>query len=463
MSEAAPARVLVVDDEAHIGESIKKALERSGYAVDWAADARTAWARLEGTLPDLVLCDVRLQGDDGLQLLGRIKESYPDVPVVMITGFASIDSAVSAIKAGAADYVAKPFNPDQIRHVVGKALEQRRLREENAYLKGQLAQVLGESVVVGQSAAMRRVFDVARTLAAADSNVLVTGETGTGKEVVARFIHAGSRRRDRAFVTVNCAAIPPNLLESELFGHRRGAFTGAVYSRRGSFELADGGTLFLDEIGEMPLEMQAKILRAIEERQIKRVGSEEPVAVDVRIIAATNKDPEQETKAGRFREDLYWRLNVVHVVVPPLRERREDILPLARHFLGLYAKELKKPVPDFSGEVLDAFARYDWPGNVRELRNAVERAVIFAEPRHPVRLGHLPAYLRQEPPSRPAPPAPRPFRPLREMELQYIREVLEACGGNRTRAAEVLGLSPVTLWRKLGRDSGDEGGPPAGV
>jgi DNA-binding NtrC family response regulator len=455
-------RVLVVDDEAHIGESIKKALERSGYAVEWAADAARAWARLEARLPDLVLCDVKLQADDGVALLGRIKESYPDTPVVMITGFASIESAVAAVKAGASDYLAKPFNPDQLRHVVAKALEQRRLRDENAYLKGQIAQLFGERVVVGQSEAMRRVFEVAQTVGTTDSSVLITGETGTGKEVVARSIHAASRRRDRAFVTVNCAAIPPNLLESELFGHRRGAFTGAVYSRRGSFELADGGTLFLDEIGEMPLEMQAKILRALEERRIKRVGSEETIAVDVRIIAATNKDPDQETKAGRFREDLYWRLNVVHLLVPPLRERPEDVMPLAEHFLAFYTGELKKPLPGFSSEVIEAFVRYEWPGNVREVRNAVERAVIFAEPGRPVRLGHLPAYLRHEPP-RQAPAGARSYRPLREMELQYIREVLEACGGNRTRAAEVLGLSPVTLWRKLGKEGSEEESTPPAV
>jgi DNA-binding NtrC family response regulator len=462
VTEPVLGRVLVVDDEAHIGEAIKKALERSGYAVEWVGDAARAWARLEARLPDLVLCDVKLQADDGLVLLARIKEQYPDTPVVMITGFASIESAVAAVKAGATDYLAKPFNPDQLRHVVAKALEQRRLRDENTYLKGQIAHLFGERVVVGQSAAMRRVFEVAQTVGATDSSVLITGETGTGKEVVARSIHAASRRRDRAFVTVNCAAIPPNLLESELFGHRRGAFTGAVYSRRGSFELADGGTLFLDEIGEMALEMQAKILRALEQRRIKRVGSEEDIPVDVRIVAATNKDPEQEIKAGRFREDLYWRLNVVHLVVPPLRERPEDVLPLADHFLAFYTGELKKVVPGFSREVTESLVRYEWPGNVRELRNAIERAVIFAESGQAIRLGHLPAYLRQEP-SRPAPLAPRGYRPLREMELHYIREVLDACGGNRTRAAEVLGLSPVTLWRKLGKEGAEEeSAPPAG-
>ncbi|HBH04530.1 MAG TPA: hypothetical protein DDZ42_21895, partial [Candidatus Rokubacteria bacterium] len=246
-----------------------------------------------------------------------------------------------------------------------------------------------------------------------------------------------------------------SLIESELFGHRRGAFTGAVYSRRGSFELADASTLFLDEIGEMPIEMQSKILRALEEGRVKRVGSEEAVDVDVRIIAASNKDLEAETKAGRFRDDLYWRLNVVQLVVPALGERPEDVVPLARHFLATYAREQKKPVADFSPDVLEAFARYAWPGNVRELRNAVERAVIFAEPGRPIRLGHLPAYLR--PGGEPAAPG-RTFRTLKEVEAEYIREILDAFGGNRTRAAEVLGVSVVTLWRKLKRENGEDEG-----
>ncbi|MBI3076780.1 MAG: sigma-54-dependent Fis family transcriptional regulator, partial [Deltaproteobacteria bacterium] len=425
MSDSTRGRVLVVDDEPNISESIKRALERIGYSVDVAANAEGALARMERGPVELVLCDIKLPGMDGLELLGRIKELYPETVVVMITGYASID------------------NPEQIRHVATKALEQRRLLEENVYLKGELQHLFGERVVVGQSHAMRHLFDLAQTVAATDSNVLIVGESGTGKEVVARFIHARSPRRDRPFVTVNCAAIPPNLLESELFGHRRGAFTGAVYSRRGSFELADGGTLFLDEIGEMPGEMQAKILRALEGRQITRVGSEGPIAVNVRIIAATNKDLEQEVKAGKFRDDLFWRLNVVQLVVPPLRERPEDILPLARHFLAVYSQELKKAVPDFSSEALEALAQSDWPGNVRELRNAVERAVIFVEAGSPIRLAHLPPHLRHEA-SREAASTSKVFRTLREVEFHYIREVLDACGGNRTRAAEILGISPVT-------------------
>ncbi len=452
MSVSTPVRVLVVDDEPHICEAVKKALARVGYSVDAAPNAEAALVRLEQTQIDLVLCDIKLPGIDGIELTERIKESHPETVVIMITGYASIESAVASIKRGAVDYLCKPFDPEELRRVVARALAQKRLLEENVYLKGALRHLFGEQVVIGESAVMRRIFELAETVAATDSSVLVVGESGTGKEIVARFIHAQSPRREHRFVTLNCAAIPPNLLESELFGHRRGAFTGAVYTRRGSFELASGGTLFLDEIGEMPPEMQVKILRALEERQITRVGSEESIAVDVRIIAATNKDLEQEIRAGRFRDDLYWRLNVVQVVVPPLRERREDVIPLARHFLVLFRQELKKSVPDFSGDALEALARYDWPGNVRELRNAVERAIIFAEADQPIRLGHLPPHV-YHPPSPEGSRGSAPLRTLREMELAYIREVLDACGGNRTRAAEILGISPVTLWRKLGRET----------
>jgi len=454
-------RILVVDDEQHITDAVRLALERVGYSVDVAADPGQAWSLIEQGLPEVVICDVRLHEADGMDLLARIRESYLDTAVIMMTGYASIESAVTAIKGGAVDYLAKPFNPGQLRHTVAKAIEQKRLLEENRALKARLQDAAEGQVVVGKSRPMRELFQSAATVALADSSVLILGGSGTGKEVLARFIHASSPRKDRPFVTVNCAAVPANLIESELFGHRRGAFTGAVYSRRGSFELAHGGTLFLDEIGEMPADMQAKILRAIEDRRITRVGSEEAIDVDVRIIAATNKDLEQETKAGRFREDLYWRLNVVQLVVPPLSDRREDIALFARHFLATYAREQKKPVLDFSPDVLEAFTRYEWPGNVRELRNAVERAVIFAEPGQPIRVGHLPVYLRQGAPKAPAVTA-KPFRTLREVEIDYIREILDACGGNRTKAAEILGLSVVTLWRKLRPSDRDDEVPIGG-
>jgi DNA-binding NtrC family response regulator len=455
VTDFAPGRVLVIDDETHITESVTRALERVGYVVDAATVPAEGWDRLERTGPDVVLCDLRLGEADGMELLARIRESYPTIAVIIMTGYASIESAVGAIRAGAVDYLAKPFNPGQLRHVVAKAIEQKRLREENLYLKAELQQIGHDRIVIGQSPLMRQLFDNARTVAATDSSVLITGKSGTGKEILARFIHGASARKDRPFVTVNCAAIPANLIESELFGHRRGAFTGAVYSRRGSFELAGSGTLFLDEIGEMPLDMQVKILRAIEGRQIKRVGSEEPIDIDVRIVAATNKDLEREARSGQFREDLYWRLNVVHLVVPTLAEHPEDVIPLARHFLAAYAKEQKKAVSDFSAEALDAVTRYDWPGNVRELRNAIERAVIFTEAGEPIRLSHLPLHVRQGLPKA-APGNGKTLRTLREVEANYIREVLEACGGNRKKAAEILGLSVVTLWRKFKKDDEED-------
>jgi DNA-binding NtrC family response regulator len=462
MRQPSLGRVLVVDDEATIVDSVKRALERTGYAVATATDQAEAWARLEQACPDVVLCDIRLGDSDGMDLLARIRETFPDIAVIMMTGYASIESAVAAIKAGAVDYIAKPFNPGQLRHAVGKAFERRRLADENLALRSELRLLGRDEPVLGQSRVMRQLYESARTVAGADSGVLITGKSGTGKEILARFIHASSPRKDRPFVTVNCAAIPATLIESELFGHRRGAFTGAVYSRRGSFELADGGTLFLDEIGEMPLDMQSKILRALEDGSIKRVGSEDVLDVDTRIIAATNKDLREETAAGHFREDLYWRLNVVHFEVPPLAARREDVLPLARHFLAAYAREQKKPVLDFSADAVGAITAYEWPGNVRELRNAVERAVIFAEAGKMVRLGHLPPYLRQGA-TRTETAASTPLRSLREVEEDYIRDVLEACAGNRTRAAEILGLSVVTLWRKLKRGGpvaeGDEEAP----
>lgn len=299
---------------------------------------------------------------------------------------------------------------------------------------------------------MQQVFDLALKVADADSSVLILGESGTGKEVVARSIHFRSVRANGPFVTVNCSAIPETLLESELFGHKRGAFTGALYTKRGSFELANGGTLFLDEIGDMKLDMQAKILRALEERKVKKVGSEEETEVDVRVIAATNKDLREEIKASRFREDLFYRLNVVQIQIPPLREHREDIPLLAQHFLKLFSADMKKPVTDFSTEALNLITSYSWPGNVRELKNAVERAVIFAGPGELIRGAHLPPQIRVEV-DRGQSSLAREFKDLRAMELDYIKEVLEACGGNKARAAEILGVSPSTLWRKLSEES----------
>ena len=441
-------KILVVDDEERICEAVEKALERIGYEVETSLDGPGAWEKFQKGSFEMVICDIKMPGMDGMALLDRIKEQDPTALVLMITGYASIESAVESIKKGAHEYIAKPFTPDQIRFLVDRAFERRRLVEENIYLRGELKQLHGKDLVIGKSQAMQEVFDLAVRVAETESSVLVLGESGTGKEVVARLVHFRSHRAAGPFVTVNCSAIPENLLESELFGHKKGAFTGALYAKRGSFELANTGTLFLDEIGDMKLDMQAKILRALEERRVKKVGSEEESAIDVRVIAATNKNLEEAVKTDQFREDLFYRLNVVQIAIPPLRERKEDISVLARHFLMVFSREMKKPVADFSEEALSSLKGYDWPGNVRELKNAVERAVIFAGPGELIRASHFPPQIRAEA-ERARPLPAREFKDLRTVEMDYIREILDACGGSKAKAAEILGVSPSTLWRKL--------------
>jgi len=445
-------RILVVDDEERICEAVKRALERSGYQVDIMLSALDALESVRERAPDMVICDIKMPDMDGMSLLERIKEHEPNIPVLMITGHASIESAVEAVRKGAQEYVPKPFSPDQIRFLVERAFERKRLIEQNRYLNSELGQAQIRNVVRGTSPVMQRVFDLVARVAGTDSSVLITGESGTGKEVVARLIHFGGARAGAPFVTVNCSAIPNELLESELFGHMRGSFTGALYTKRGSFEQADGGTFFLDEIGDMRLEMQAKILRVLEERRIRRIGAEDEIPVDVRVIAATNKNLREEIKAGRFREDLFYRLDIVQIEIAPLREHKEDIPILAGHFLGVFCREMKKPLTHFSDDALSLLGRHDWPGNVRELRNAVERALIFASPGEPIRTGHFPRRLREQTSARLQAPH-KDLRSLREVETAHIRAVLEACEGNKARAAECLGISPSTIWRKLQEDA----------
>jgi len=446
------SHILVVDDEERICDAVKKALERIGCLVETSLSAGQALEKILNHSFDMVICDIKMPGMDGMTLLDRIKEYDPSLMVLMITGFASIESAVECMKKGAQDYIAKPFSPSHIRFLVERAFERKRLADENIYLKGELKQLDGRDVVIGKSQAMQQVFDLAARVAETDSSVLLTGESGTGKEVVARLIHFRSPRANAPFVTVNCSAIPENLLESELFGHKKGAFTGALYTKRGSLELANGGTFFLDEIGDMKVEMQAKILRVLEEKKVKKLGSEEAMLVDVRIIAATNKDLGVEINEGRFREDLFYRLNIVQISIPPLRGHKVDIPILARHFLRGFSTEMKKPVADFSEEALSLMISYDWPGNVRELKNTVERSVIFASPGEMIRTSHFPPQLRVEMAQRITSPA-KVFKTLAAAELDHIKEVLVACDGNRGKAAEILGISPSTIWRKLQGES----------
>jgi two-component system response regulator HydG len=446
-------KILVIDDEERIGEAIKKALDRVGYSVDANTDAPAGLSAVRNGSYDMVICDIRMPGLDGLTLLERIKEHDSSILVLMITGYASIESAVEAMKKGAQEYIAKPFQPAQIRLLVERAFERRRLVEENVYLKSELKLLDGNDIVSGKSREMRQVFELAMKVAKTESSVLITGESGCGKEIVARIIHFHGPRASAPFVTVNCSAIPEHLLESELFGHKKGAFTGAIYSKRGSFELANGGTFFLDEIGDMQLSLQAKILRVLEEKKVKKVGSEEGITVDTRVIAATNKNLATEIQERRFREDLYYRLNIVQIAIPPLREHKIDIPLLARHFLRRFSTEMKKPVTEYSDGALDLLMRYDWPGNVRELKNAVERAVIFATPGQPIRTSHFPPQLLAQA-GHSARLAPGELKSLKAMELDYIKQVLEACGGNKAKASEVLEISPSTIWRKLlGEDS----------
>ena len=458
-------RILIVDDEENIREACRKSLARVGYEVEAAADAEEALTKLEASGFDLALLDIRMPGMSGVELLEAVKATDPDVAVVMMTGYASVESAVECMKKGAAEYVAKPFKPDEVRRVVEQALSGRGAAPVSAALVEALRGPITRPVIFGASRAMRRVHRLIEKVSQQNSNVLITGESGTGKELVARLVHERSPRADGPFVVVNCAAIPHSLLESELFGHKKGAFTGADYDRDGSFQTADAGTLFLDEVGEMAPAMQAKILRAIELGEIKQVGSDEPVRTDVRVIAATNRDLDAPVEAGKFRQDLFYRLNVVNIDLPPLRKRKADIPVLAQHFVEGFARDMGKPGVRLSGDALAALSVYSWPGNVRELENAIERAVMMAEgdtiaPRdlpHEVveslagasAAGHRDGGVNWE-----ALPGRGDVPTLDEVELAYIQEVLRRCKGNRTKAAKMLGITPVTIWRKLGGAKG---------
>ncbi|MFP8879662.1 MAG: sigma-54 dependent transcriptional regulator, partial [Myxococcota bacterium] len=374
---SAKARILVVDDERSMQEFLEIFFRSEGYEVVTAGSVETAQLQLENDEFDVVITDIQMPSGSGLDLLHFCYHAAPEAVVIMITAFASTETAISAMKEGAYDYVTKPFKVDELRVVVEKALEKKLLASENRRLRTELRSHARDRSIVGTSAAIRRVFDLAAQVADSKANVLITGESGTGKEVVARSIHSGGTRRDCAFVAVNCAAIPEALLESELFGHVKGAFTGAVQNKTGLFETADSGTLFLDEVGELTLPVQVKLLRAIQEKTFRRVGGTADIRADVRIVAATNRKIEEEIASGRFREDLYYRLNVIEIAVPALRERPDDIPLLAAHFVEKYAVELDREVTPVTDEAIKRLVGYRFPGNVRELENAMERAVAL--------------------------------------------------------------------------------------
>ncbi|MGE5190812.1 MAG: sigma-54-dependent transcriptional regulator [Gemmatimonadota bacterium] len=444
------ARIFVFDDDADSLASVAAALRRDGFDVHPFGDPREGLARLAAEGGDVVLTDLRMPGLTGMDVIRRVAEENPGVPVVVLTAFGTVESAVEAVRAGASDYLMKPVGIPQLRAAVFKAVKERAMRKEIAHLREEVDRKYGIEGIVGASRAMEELFRKIRLVAPTRMNVLVQGESGTGKELVARAVHALSPRRGRRFIPLNCAALAESLLESELFGHEKGAFTGAVATRQGMMEVADGGTLFLDEIGEMSPALQAKLLRAIEEKEVIRVGGSQVIRVDVRIIAATNRDLAARVAEKAFREDLFYRLKVFTIVVPPLRERRDDIPKLADHFLKEVARENGTPEKRLSPEALKVLLAHRWPGNVRELRNAIETAALVAAG-GTIGTGDLPPGIGGEaiPPS-PAGPIPLPApRTLEEIERDAIRAALAETGGNKTQAAKILGIGLRTLHRKV--------------
>lgn len=442
-------KLLIVDDEKIAVKNLEHVMKKEGYEVVATQSGANALAHLEKQQFDVVLTDLRMEKVDGLQILKKCRDSWPDTQVILITGYATLESAVDAMKHGAFYYIAKPFRLDEVRKVVAEAMEKIRLRRENQALREQVEGFHGKVRIITQNGEMQRLLDMARQVAPTDCNVLVTGESGTGKELFAHYLHHHSRRADGPFVAVNCGAFNEELLGNELFGHTRGAFTGAAADKPGLLLAASGGTLFLDEITEMSPGMQVKLLRAIQEREVLPLGATTAVKVDVRFVAATNRDVLDMVKRGEFRQDLYFRLNVVNLHIPPLSRRREDIPLLAYHFLRKCAARMDKPVTEIAAEPLDILKAYDFPGNVRELENIIERGVAIAAG-DAIETAYLPDDLREL--------SIRTFRKkegrlpsLEEQERDYIRWVLAEAGGNQTLAAQILGIDRVSLWRKLKR------------
>jgi len=442
-------RILVVDDEESHRIMLRAVLKGEGYEVVEAGDGSEAVRAVEQEPFDLILLDIRMKTMGGIEALTEIRKISPLVPVLIMTAYASVKTAVEALKAGACDYLTKPLDIEELKVLIEKALELYHLRAENIALKERLGDRFDFSKIIGQGRKMKELFDTLSLVAPTDATVLILGESGTGKELVANAIHHNSLRKNQPFIKVSCAALPETLLESELFGHERGAFTGAIARREGRFQLAHRGTIFLDEVGEMSLTTQMKLLRVLQEKEFEPLGSVQTLKVDVRVIAATNKDLAQEVKEGSFREDLFYRLNVVPVSLPPLRERREDIPALAQHFFEVYRDKNQKGLKDISNKAMDLLIRYDWPGNIRELENCLERAVIMArgEVIAPADLPPQIQVLSRAEEGR-ALAFPSGIS-LQEVEKSLILKTLEDTGGNRSRAAEILGINRRTLQIKL--------------
>lgn len=441
-----PKSILIVDDEASVRESLERALSKAGYITKTASSGQEAIGLLSKQTVDIILSDFKMPNGDGIELLRTIKKKYADIEVILITGYGTIQTAVEAMKEGAYDFITKPFKKAVILSTVERAIERQNLAQENKFLKAQLGKGPPFEEIIGHSRALKQVLELVERVAPLVSTVLITGESGTGKELIARAIHRRSARTTKRFIPINCAAIPENLIESELFGHVRGAFTGAMRDKQGLFKVANGGTLFLDEISSVPLNLQVKLLRAIELKEIMPVGSTNPEIIDVRIIAATNRNLVEEVEKGNFREDLYYRLNVVGITIPPLRERSEDIPELVEHFIKIYNVQLNKQVRGVDDEVLNVFMEYPWKGNVRELENVIERAMILCDG-DILKLSHFPQFSTQKSPSETIDGGLKGS--VRKFERDTILKALKVSEFDKAKAAEMLGMSQSTLYRKM--------------
>ena len=436
-------RLLIVDDELSVRDSLYNWLIEDGYECGTAQDAYEALRKLSEQAWDVILLDIRMPGMDGLELQKRIHDINRDIIIIIMTAYASVDTAVSSLKEGAYDYVVKPFNPDDLSHLLQNVSEKVRLRNENLQLRQNIQHLTKIDTIIGESDPMKHVMELVYTVAKSDSTVVIRGESGTGKEVIARAIHGYSKRCYFPIVPVNCGAVTESLLESELFGHEKGAFTGAQSRRKGKFEMADHGTLFLDEIGNVSPKMQMELLRVLESRQFTRVGGNQVITVDIRLICATNRNLEKAVEEGQFREDLYYRINVFTIVMPPLRERRSDIPLLAGHFMQKYGTAMNKPIHEISDEAMEMLTAYHWPGNVRELENAIERAMVIGKP-PVIKPSDLPFQLHTAKPEESG-----ALESLEEVERRHIAHILAKTNWNITQAADVLSIDRVTLYNKI--------------
>jgi len=437
--------VLVVDDEPGMRHILKRVLTDEGYTVDTASEGNAAIKIIGQDAPDAVMLDIRMPGKSGLEILDHIKQETPDTAVIMMTAFGTVETAVKAMKRGAYEYITKPFNNDEVLHIINNALERKRLLDRTRYLAEQLEAQQGIDNIIGESHPMQELFSLIRKVAPTDSTVLILGGSGTGKELVARAIHSHSNRKDEKFLAINCGALPKDLIESELFGHEKGSFSGAYQRKIGLFESADGGTLFLDEIGELPMELQVKLLRALEQREIRRLGSVSNKPVDVRVVAATNKDLKENVQDGLFREDLYYRLSIIDINLPYLRDRKEDIPQLVEHFITVFNQKMNRSVVSISPEAMKLLMNYSWPGNVRELENMIQRGMVLRES-GVIEEGDLPESINAPAPEKKSiafiDPSELTFQKAREaFEHQYLEQLIKANGGNVTKSAIMAGIS----------------------